>query len=118
MPLRACVHHVLATSPLTVDTQRPDVFTRHAYLNLRRTSTQDDVKPFTIIEGPAAWRAADLRASPEEWLYHLTTQVPSWRPRREKIPSFPSPVGPLGACCLLLLLFTAFMRSTDRTLTN
>lgn len=39
-----------------------------------RTSPQDNVVPFTIIDGPAAWTSADLRQRPQEWLYHLTPQ--------------------------------------------
>jgi len=33
------------------------------------------VQPFTIIDGPAAWKGADLRKRPEEWIYHLAQQV-------------------------------------------
>ena len=32
------------------------------------------VKPFTVIEDPSAWKAADLRLRPQEWTYHVTPQ--------------------------------------------
>ena len=42
-----------------------------------RTSSQDAVEPYTIIEGPAAWKASDLRQRPDEWIYCLSDQVRS-----------------------------------------
>lgn len=90
-PLSSCVHFVLSCCHCNADTMASKNFVawvsqinklpkggrmRQACPSAaRRTSPQDNVVPFTVIEGPAAWRSADLRQRPEEWLYYLTPQV-------------------------------------------
>lgn len=44
------------------------------YTSDRRSGPQGSVKPYTIIDDPAAWMAADYQHDESKWVYVLTKQ--------------------------------------------